>query len=163
MVTEARAVNHVGLSVPDLDGALAWYGDVLGFRVVTPPAAMDATDSQLGAALAEMMGPRTRRFRMAHMISGNGVGLQLFEYVEPASRPRADREAFWEHGFFHICVTDADPEALAARIAETGGTAGGVWRQIPGAPYAASYCTDPWGNVIEINSHDYEETRTFLT
>lgn len=161
-MADGVAINHIGLSVPDIDAAIAWYGDVLGFRLVTPPAEMDTTDPQLGAALEEMMGPRTKRFRMAHMISGNGVGIQLFEYLDPHSRPPADPEAFWEHGFFHICVTDPDPEGLSARIAESGGRAGSVWRQIPGNDYAAAYCADPFGNVIEINSHGYEETRTFL-
>ena len=28
------AITHVGLSVPDLDRALAWYGDVLGFEAL---------------------------------------------------------------------------------------------------------------------------------
>ena len=157
-----RPISHVGVSVLDLDRAIEWYGAVLGFRVVTPPAEMHTTDPQLGAALADMMGSRTRRFRMAHVISGNGVGLQLFEYLDPPARPAADPDAYWETGLFHICVTDPDPETLAQRIVEHGGTASRVWRQIPDAPYAAAYCRDPFGNVIEINSHGYEETRTFL-
>jgi hypothetical protein len=37
-----------------------------------------------------------------------------------------------------------------------------VFRAVTGRPYAAAYCRDPWGNVIEINSHPYEETREFL-
>lgn len=158
----ARPVNHIGVSVPDLDEALRWYREVLGFTVLTPPVEMDSTDGRLGAALAEMLGPRVRRFRMAHMTTGNGVGLQMFEFLEPRQEAPADAMAYWQTGFFHICVTDSDIDGLAARIAEHGGRRSQVWRQIPGQPYAASYCTDPFGNVIEINSHGYEETRTFL-
>jgi catechol 2,3-dioxygenase-like lactoylglutathione lyase family enzyme len=159
----ARAVvNHVGLTVPDLDAALAWYQEVLGFTLLTPPAELDAADPQLGAALEEMLGPRVRRFRMAHLSSANGVGIQMFEFIDPPSRPRDDPTAFWELGLFHLCVADADIERLAARIEASGGQRSTVWRQIPDAPYAACYCTDPFGNVIEINSHGYEETRTFL-
>ena len=27
----------------------------------------------------------------------------------------------------------------------------------PGRPYQLVYCEDPWGNVIEVLSHDYAE------
>jgi len=156
-------VNHIGVSVPDLDAALRWYQDVLGFALLTPPVEMDATDPQLGEALAEMLGPRVKRFRMAHLNGANSVGLQMFEFLDPANEEPADPGAHWRTGIFHICVEDPDIEGLAARIEACGGRRSQVWRQIPGATYAAAYCADPWGNVIEINSHGYEETRTFLT
>ena len=105
-----RPISHVGVSVPDLDRAIEWYGAVLGFRVVTPPAEMHTTDPQLGAALADMMGSRTRRFRMAHVISGNGVGLQLFEYLDPPARPAADPDAYWPaRGSSQPTVRTPDP------------------------------------------------------
>ncbi|WP_414224112.1 VOC family protein [Cupriavidus necator] len=31
-----RAFNHVGLTVPDIDRAIAWYGAVFGFQRVPP-------------------------------------------------------------------------------------------------------------------------------
>lgn len=156
------AVNHVGLSVPDLDAALAWYRQVLGFRLLTEPVEMHVDDPGLGPALVAMLGPKIRRFRMAHMTAGNGVGLQVFEYLEPAPEPGVHQDAPWRGGFSHICVTASDIEGLATSIARNGGRGSEVFRSIPGKPYAAAYCADPWGNVIEINSHDYVETRTFL-
>jgi catechol 2,3-dioxygenase-like lactoylglutathione lyase family enzyme len=157
-----RAVNHIGLSVPDLDAALGWYQEVLGFRLLTPPAEMRADDPGLGPALLAMLGPRVQRFRIAHLTAGNGVGLQVFEFDDPPAEANVHGEAPWHGGFTHICVTAADIEALAREIAERGGRSSEVFRSIPGLPYAAAYCEDPWGNVIEINSHDYVETRTFL-
>jgi prolyl-tRNA synthetase len=46
-------IDHVAIAVRDLDAAIEWYGAVLGFRVVTPPAEMRTDDAQLGAALAD--------------------------------------------------------------------------------------------------------------
>jgi catechol 2,3-dioxygenase-like lactoylglutathione lyase family enzyme len=158
----ARDLNHVGVNVPDLDAALAWYQDVLGFTMLTPPAVMDVEDPQLGPALRAMMGDRVKRFKIAHLTAGNGVGLQFFEFLEPRYEAPAEPDAFWRATFFHICVTDSDIGGLAARIAARGGRASEVFRAITGTPYAAAYCADPWGNVIEINSHEYPETRTFL-
>lgn len=157
-----RAVNHVGLSVPDLDAALAWYQSVLGFRLLTPPTEMAAEDPGLGPALEAMLGPGVKRFRMAHLETGNGVGIQVFEFVEPRAEAFADGDAPWRGGFTHLCVTAPDIEALAEEIERRGGRSSPVFRAIPGKPYAAAYCRDPWGNVLEINSHGYVETRTFL-
>jgi len=157
-----RAVNHLGLSVPDLDAALGWYQEVLGFHLLTPPTEMRADDPGLGDALTAMLGPSVRRFRMAHLTAGNGVGLQIFEFIDPAGESNVSGETPWHGGFTHLCVTAPDIEALAQQIAERGGRSSAVFRSIPGRPYAAAYCNDPWGNVIEINSHGYVETRTFL-
>ena len=159
---ENFALNHVGLSVPDLDAALAWYQEVLGFRPLTPPTEMRADDPGLGPALEAMLGKGVKAFRMAHLTMGNGVGLQVFEFLEPRAERYADGEAPWRGGFTHICVTASDIEGLARKIEEHGGESSAVFRSIPGKPYAAAYCTDPWGNVLEINSHGYTETRTFL-
>lgn len=77
------AINHVGLSVPDLDAAQAWYQEVLGFHPLTPPTEMRADDPGLGPALEAMLGAGVKAFRMAHLTMGNGVGLQVFEFLEP--------------------------------------------------------------------------------
>ncbi|MEZ4334343.1 MAG: VOC family protein [Myxococcota bacterium] len=159
---ENCGLNHVGLSVPDLDAALAWYRNVLGFRLLTPPVEMRADDPGLGPALAAMLGPEVKAFRMAHLTMGNGVGLQVFEFQAPRAETYADGDAPWRGGFTHICVEAPDIEALAESIAANGGVRSAVFRSIPGKPYAAAYCRDPWGHVIEINSHGYVETRTFL-
>ena len=158
----ARSLNHVGLAVPDLEAALAWYQEVLGFALLTTPVEMSADDAQLGDALASMLGPRVRRFRIAHLTMGNGVGLQLFQFIDPQPLP-AEGSVFWRTGFSHICITDPDIEELSDQIARRGGRRSPVFRSIPGRPYAAAYCSDPWGNSIEINSHEYEETRSFLS
>ena len=36
MTRAPHAVNHVGINVPDLGAAVAWYVSVLGFEVVHP-------------------------------------------------------------------------------------------------------------------------------
>lgn len=32
-----------------------------------------------------------------------------------------------------------------------------VFEFVPGKPYRLVYCEDPWGNVLEVFSHDYAE------
>ena len=33
-MTPARALNHVGMTVPDIDRAIDWYSAVLGFQLI---------------------------------------------------------------------------------------------------------------------------------
>ena len=155
-------INHVGMTVTDLDKALAWYQEVLGFTVLTQPVEMATDDPILGESLADMLGPRVRRFRMAHLQTGNRVGIQVYEFLDPKPEQAPAEVPYWRTGFSHICVTHNDIEELAARIEAHGGTRSRVWAVLKDKPYAAAYCADPFGNVIEINSHGYEETRTFL-
>ena len=41
-------INHVAVSVLDLDKAVKWYTEVLGFNLVKPPIEGIADDSYLG-------------------------------------------------------------------------------------------------------------------
>ena len=40
-----RIINHVAISVPDLESAVNWYTEVLGFTVVKQAAEFIADDS----------------------------------------------------------------------------------------------------------------------
>ena len=66
---------------------------------------------------------------------------------------------YWKTGIFHICLTDPEIETLAKRIDESGGKQRSkVWKLWPDKPYKVCYCEDPWGNIIELSSHNYEQT-----
>jgi catechol 2,3-dioxygenase-like lactoylglutathione lyase family enzyme len=156
-----RAITHVGLSVPDIHAAVQWYCSVLGFRTLSPPMDVDRSDP----IAADVFGERFQRMRIAHLASGNGCALELFEFVDPPAEPPRDNFAYWEIGFFHICVTDPNVAELAAQIDATGGKIRGsrVWEMVTGTTgssehYLTIYCEDPFGNIIEILSHSHEHT-----
>ena len=49
-------------------------------------------------------------------------------------------------------------EQLTKKIAENGGKQRTkVWELIPDKPYKIAYCEDPFGNIIEIYTHSYQE------
>jgi catechol 2,3-dioxygenase-like lactoylglutathione lyase family enzyme len=152
-----RPINHIGLTVPDIFAAIDWYRDVLGFTHIMGPRVLEAT-SRATHETPSIFGPRFRKAYQAHMLSGNGVGLELFQFVEPAVERPTDNFEYWKVGVFHICVTDPNIEALAERIVATGGRQRvPVFEFIPGRPYRLVYCEDPWGNIIEVFSHSYAE------
>jgi hypothetical protein len=73
-MTAARAFNRVGMTVPDIDRAIDWYGAVLGFQLIYRrtlehrPAVPE---------VREIFGPRLGRAHQAHMLGANGVGLEI--------------------------------------------------------------------------------------
>lgn len=152
-----RAVNHIGVGVADVDAAIGWYRDVMGFRLISGPMDVRA-GSPGGAKAVNVLGPGFRHMRLAHMTSGNGVGLELFQLIDPPHERRPDEVEYWKSNVFHICITDPDIEGMAARIVASGGAQiSKIWSERDeNGEYRMCYCRDPFGSVIEIYTHSYE-------
>jgi catechol 2,3-dioxygenase-like lactoylglutathione lyase family enzyme len=154
-----RTINHIAVSVTDLDKAVKWYKEVFGFTVVNGPVEFEADDSSLGIVARDIHGPNFRKMRMVWLSSGNQVGFEMFEYIDPKAERRIDNFEYWRSGFFHICVTDPNIEELCKRISDTGGRQRSrIWDVVPDKGYKIAFCEDPFGNVIEIYTHSYEQT-----
>lgn len=159
-MTYPRAFSHVGISVPDLDKAVEFYAKALGFYVIMPPTVIRHDDSAIGQMCDDVFGEGWGSFKIAHLSTGDGIGIELFEF--PNAEPK-DREKFeyWKTGIFHICVKDPDVEGLIERIVAHGGRM--RMKQVryyfpDQKPYRMVYCEDPFGNIVEIYSHSYELT-----
>ena len=162
-VVYPKMINHVAVSVPDLEQAIKWYKEVLGFTVVRGPVEFVADDSLTGRAVRDIHGPALKRMRMAWLSSGNQIGFEVFEYIEPKAQRRQDNFEYWKSGFTHICITDPNIEGLCNRISESGGKQRSeIWEIVPDKGYKIVFCEDPFGNIIEIYSNGYEQTITSL-
>ena len=156
--THPLTMNHVGVSVPDIDAAVAWYGETLGFTMLAAPVEVLNDGSHFGTMAAEICGPRFGGMKLAHMVSGDGVGLELFQFLEPAHERRADTMEYWKNGFFHLALTHRDVPAMVRRIVDAGGKQRSqIWTVFEGEDIQVCYCEDPYGNVLEIISHRYEQ------
>jgi catechol 2,3-dioxygenase-like lactoylglutathione lyase family enzyme len=154
-----RALTHVGVTVTDLDKAVRWYGEILGFHVIAGPAELVGDDSPFGQIVKDIFGADFGRGRLVFLTGGNGVVIEIFEFERPKSERRENNFEFWKNGFFHICFVDPDIEETAKKIAETGGKLRSkVWQLFPDKPYKIAYCEDPFGNTIELYSHSTEQT-----
>jgi catechol 2,3-dioxygenase-like lactoylglutathione lyase family enzyme len=59
-----RTINHIAVSVTDLDKAVKWYKEVFGFTVVNGPVEFEADDTSLGIVARDIHGPNFRKMRM---------------------------------------------------------------------------------------------------
>ena len=50
--------------MPDLDHAVKWYGEILGFTIIQGPIEFVADDSLLGMALRDIHGPNLKKMRL---------------------------------------------------------------------------------------------------
>ena len=153
-----RALNHIGITVSDIQKAISWYEDVLGFRRIMGPRRLEANLEATGES-GHVLGPRFRRALQAHLVTANGVGLELFQFLDPHTETPDENMEYWKQGYWHLCFTDPDIEGLVSRIVETGGRQrSDIFDFVPGTDRKLCYCEDPFGNVIEIFSHSYEQT-----
>jgi catechol 2,3-dioxygenase-like lactoylglutathione lyase family enzyme len=154
------AVTHVGVTVTDLDRAVRWYAEVLGFQPLGPPVEVRAEDGHAAVVAADVFGAHFGGFRQAHLAGANGVALELFQFLDPLTERVDQGFDYRKTGIFHVCVVAADVDAVAERIASSGGRrrTARTWQIFPAEPYLTCFCEDPFGIVIELYSHSHERT-----
>jgi len=157
-MTTPRAFSHIGISVTDLEKAVDFYSKTFGFYVIMGPTEIQHDESAIGIMCDDVFGKGWGSFRIAHLATADGIGIELFQFVN--SERRQNNFEYWKTGIFHLCVQDPDLEGLAKRIVENGGKQRMPIRYYyPGEkPYRMVYCEDPFGNIVEIYSHSYELT-----
>ena len=153
-----RTFSHIGLSVPDLQAAVKFYADVMGFYVLMPPSVVTEDDSAIGQMCTDVFGPNWKKLSIAHLSTGDGIGIELFEFDDNYAPD--ENFAFRRHGTFHFAIQDPNPEALVEKIVAAGGKQRMPVREyFPGEkPYRMVYVEDPFGNIFELYSHSYELT-----
>lgn len=100
-----------------------------------------------------------QELKFAILTSGNNVAIEVFQFIDPVARPRDEAFEFARSGFFHICITDPDPEALVRRVVAAGGKQLGDYMDYSRYGHEGHkgiYMQDPWGNVIECMSLSLE-------
>lgn len=156
--TSPRSFSHIGLSVPDLDKAVAFYRDVLGFYVIMPPTLIEQDETDIGVMCNDVFGPGWGKFRIAHLATADRIGFELFEFA--GNHVPDNNLPFRQTGMFHFAIQDPDVEGLLAKIVAAGGRQRMPVREyFPGKkPYRMVYVEDPFGIVFELYSHSYELT-----
>lgn len=156
------AVNHIGHTVPDIEAAIDWYQDVLGFTVVAPPATIEAGDGHFADLFADIIG-EFESVKLAHMEAVDGTGFELFEYdatPEESNHRDPPTDGNWQApaGIHHFAVTHPDVEGVVERVEKHGGEEhSDVWQVFPDREYELVYVRDPWGNFVEVYNRSYAQ------
>jgi catechol 2,3-dioxygenase-like lactoylglutathione lyase family enzyme len=150
-----RRVDHVALTVPDLDAAVRFYCEVFGAREVwclgpldsaDLPRASDGrdwTDAYLNVAGA--------RLRFAMLDLPPNFKLELFEYEQPRdARHQPPRNCDWGSHHIAFAVDDLDTAVEYLRAKGLKLMQGPIMAEYPPVGARVNYALDPWGNQLEI-------------
>jgi catechol 2,3-dioxygenase-like lactoylglutathione lyase family enzyme len=149
----SERLHHAGLSVGDLDAAIAWYRRALGFQVefsfVLPPRGGGGPPGPEGGKDATFEIPVMRG---AMMVNQAGVRIELLERTGSGGGPRGSDPdtALLTRGWGHIALEVQDLESTYRRLVEAG--ASGVWepRPSPQPGVRMAFVHDPEGNLVEL-------------
>jgi lactoylglutathione lyase family protein len=158
MKTYPKTLSHIGLSVPDLERAVRFYQDVMGWYVIMPPTEIvEEPGTAIGVMCEDVFGKGWGSFRIAHMSTGDKMGVEIFEFNNNENPQEFE---YYKTGTFHFCVQDPNVEELVEKIVAHGGKQRMPVRYYyPGEkPYRMVYVEDPFGVIFEIYSHSYELT-----
>ncbi|MCJ0741378.1 VOC family protein [Pedobacter montanisoli] len=152
------SINHIGITVPDLNKAMDFYTRVMGWYHISGPVRVVEADTKnpLTSVSIGIYGKGWKEFRFAHFSTSNGVGVEMFEFKN--NKDKRSSNSPFRTGIYHFAVQDPDVEGLVKRILANGGRqVSPITELAPGVkPYKMVYMTDPFGNFIEIYSNSYE-------
>src|ERR1700730_3929319 len=107
-----KGLNHVGISVVDLDRSLQFYRDLLGMAVVVQ-------ESFAGELYESILALRGVTGKVALLRLGN-MQFELFEFAHPPPRPGDPNHPVCDHGITHFCIEVADIDGEYERLKGAG-------------------------------------------
>ncbi|MEZ8104434.1 VOC family protein [Vibrio cortegadensis] len=153
-------MNHVGIMVGNMDKAVEFYTNALGLNVVMGNTKVEEErETAIGRMCVAVFGEGFKGFNIAHLVTSDGIGVELFEMKERQERHNVD---FSRIGIFHFCLQTDDFPGVIERTKQFGGKVRmDIMRYHPEdetKPAQMVYLEDPFGNLFELYSHTYEET-----
>jgi catechol 2,3-dioxygenase-like lactoylglutathione lyase family enzyme len=135
-------VHHVAMSVPDIEAAVAFYCDVLGFEIVTQGG------WEKGYVEADKIIGLPDTVSKTAMIRGANTHIEMFEFTEPAGEKQDFDHPMNNHGLTHFCLQVTDIQMEYERLIEAGMRFHCEPQDL--GTTKATYGRDPFGNVIEL-------------
>ena len=137
-------LDHVSVTVADLDRSIRFYGDLLGLQLT-------GRGEGSGPEMERITGLLGVRFLWAEFDLGASQVLELIQYLEPPGAPLQQR--INDPGSGHIGIRVDDGAAFRSRLLEAGVPVGeqvqiteaGDWHGV-----RVAYVTDPDGVTVEL-------------
>ena len=149
---EIRGVNHIGITVPDIEAAKAFLIEAFGGQLLYQSFGPQDPPRQ-GAEFERAVGayPGTVVRAQAMVKIGTGPDIELFEMHGPEQAQPVRASDF---GITHFGVYTDDIDASVARFEKAGGKPLSPPRAIPyatekGPRNKVCYCQMPWGTTVE--------------
>ena len=84
-------MNHIGIMVGEMDKAVEFYTQVLGLKIVmNNTKVQEERETAIGRMCIAVFGEGFKGFNIAHLVTTDGIGVELFEMKERAQRHDLD-------------------------------------------------------------------------
>lgn len=136
---------HTGVCVPDCEAAVAFYRDVLGLHVLSPPYVInsDALHDDMGELLAD---PSMKAAIVGFEADGDRV-FEVIEYLNADDGGHGARAGLADHGLSHVALICDDIDNTRAELENKG-----VRFLVEGIAdlvgVRTTWFADPWGVVF---------------
>lgn len=153
-------MSHVGIMVADMDKAIEFYTKALGLEVVMGKSiVLEERETAIGAMCIAVFGEGFKGFNIAHLVTTDGVGFELFEMQDREQKHTVD---FTKIGLFHFSLETDDFHSVIKKVQDNGGKVRmDIMEYHPEEdtkPQKMVYLEDPFGTLFELYSHSYRET-----
>ena len=148
-----KGMDHIGFTVPDLDEAVSFFGDVMGCEAFYPLGPFSGGDSTWMADHLNVDAKATIP-AMRLMRCGNGTNLEIFQYTAPEQDMTPPRNS--DVGGHHLAFYVEDMESAVAYLRDNGLTVLGNPTTMTEGPSAGEtwvYFLAPWGLQLELVSY----------
>jgi catechol 2,3-dioxygenase-like lactoylglutathione lyase family enzyme len=140
-----EGLAHTAVCVPDCEAAVAWYRDVLGLDVLSPPYLM--TGDALRDDMGELVADPTMRAAIVGFAGDGDRVLEVIEYPNVAGARSRTPATLTDHGLTHVALTCSDIDATRAEL-EARGVEFLVTRIADVARLRTTWFADPFGVVF---------------
>ena len=142
-------IQHVGLTVSDIDEAVTWFREALGFEELFREDPIDIDSKHWAQSLDVPIGSRME----ASVLIGCGAGIQLELFQYSSSAERRERPMNYEDGGHHLAFQVSDLAAAVKRLVDAGATPMGQIKDNPHGPWEGVdwiYMKTPFGLYLEL-------------
>jgi catechol 2,3-dioxygenase-like lactoylglutathione lyase family enzyme len=146
-------MDHVGLTVPDIDEAVDWFEEVMG---CSAPLTFGPFSDPTGTFMQDLLGvhPRAVIEQITMIRCGKSANIELFEYDAPDQRTDPPKNS--DYAGHHVAFYVDDIDAAVAHM-----TAHGVEKLLgplpvtdgPAAGQTINYFRAPFGTYVELISY----------
>ena len=150
-----RRIDHVALTIPNLEAGIRFYCDVFGAREVWRLGPFDSAELPPAPSGGDWTGAYLNvpgaRLKFALLDLPPNFKLELFEYERPAdARHEPVRNCDW--GGHHIAFAVDDLQAAVDYLRSKGLRImeGPIVVEYPPLGARVNYALDPWGNQLEL-------------
>lgn len=136
------AIRHIGLVVSDLQAALHFWCDILGFSVVKQV-------EEFGPHLDAMLGLREVRLTTAKLAASDGNVIELLQFHTHPDNASWQGQPY-STGFTHIAMTVKDLDSVFSTLSVAGVSFNAPPQLTPDGYAKVTYCKGPEGVLLEL-------------